>query len=227
MPCNKNSERKKKIVDEELQSDIHVIKKKPGRPKKEIGLDSRNETKTPEVQSEVHDVLVSRASHSSKRKCLQVFDLKMRTSETSIFYDTHVGLSLEKFQSSSKLATNRVILQRYCWLIASVTNPTRNGVITTTTQEIRHLWVLACIPMQNYRGCWDIVQKCITNWVDAKKHVRKNAMFQNELNNLLDLRPVTCSTLSALKEHLKKSGNPEWKTDYEFFKGQLKHPQST
>ena len=165
------------------------------------------------MQSEVHDVLVSRASHSSKRKCLQVFDLKKRASETSIFYDTRVGLSLEKFQSS-KLPTNRVVLQRYRWLIAGVTNPTRNEVITTITQEIRHLWVLACIPMKNYRSCWDIVQKCITNCVDAKKHVRKRTMFQNELNNLLDLRPITCSTLSALKEHLKKSGNPEWKTDY-------------
>ena len=38
---------------------------------------------------------------------------------------------------------------------------------------------------------------------------------------------VTCETLSSLKKALIKTGNPNWGIDYEFFKGQLKYPQTS
>ena len=67
----------------------------------------------------------------------------------------------------------------------------------------------------------------MNRWVDAKEEVKKSTTFQNQLDSLLDLRPVSCSSLSSYKEHLKKSVNADWENDYLFFKDQLAHQQTT
>ena len=66
MPGNKNSGRKKKIVNEEQPPDTPVIKKKPGRPKKEVKLKSSDETRTAQEQIEQHDDSASCSSFSSQ-----------------------------------------------------------------------------------------------------------------------------------------------------------------
>lgn len=52
-------------------------------------------------------------------------------------------------------------------------------------------------------------------------------MFQKEFNTLLDICIVSCKTLLSLKAIKKKENDINWSMDNEFFKGQLKHPQTT
>ena len=49
-------------------------------------------------------------------------------------------------------------------------------------------------------------------------------MYQDDLKKLLDLRPVSCSTLPTLKTELQKLQGNDWEEDYDIFKGQLKYP---
>ena len=51
--------------------------------------------------------------------------------------------------------------------------------------------------------------------------------FQTEFNILLNLHSTSCQTLLSLKATMKNEDNTNWSMDYEFFKGQLKHPQTT
>ena len=129
---------------------------------------------------------VSTVIHQRPHKTLQIHDLTKRTSDTSVFYDTYVGPSLDKFPSS-KLPHKRVVLQRYRYLLASDTKYTRNDIIGILTKEVIYLWELSSIPTKEYRRCWDVVQKCIGQWIDAKNDVRKSSAFQLQLDTLLDL----------------------------------------
>ena len=101
-----------------------------------------------------------------------------------------------------------------------------NDIITVITKEVQDLWERSGIPAKDYRGCWDIVKQCIDKWTRAKKSEKESLKFQSDLNTLLDLRPVPYRTLSSLKVYLKKNDEINWKQDYDFFKGQLKHPQT-
>ena len=47
---------------------------------------------------------------------------------------------------------------------------------------------------------------------------------QDGLNKVLDLRPVSCSTLRILKTEFKKLRGNDWEEDYDFFQGQLEYP---
>ena len=58
-----------------------------------------------------------------------------------------------------------------------------------------------------------------------KKKDKIDQICQDDLNKLLDLRPVSCSTLRTLKTGLQKLRGNDWENDYDFFKGQLKCPQ--
>jgi len=102
-----------------------------------------------------------------------------------------------------------------------------NDIITMITKEVRELWTFSCIPMRDYRGCWSIVKQCVSKWAEAKQDMKKSPKFQKDLNTLLDCRPVTCKTLSSLKQALIKTCNTNWGIDYEFFKVQLTYPQTS
>ena len=54
-----------------------------------------------------------------------------------------------------------------------------------------------------------------------------DSKFQKELNTLLDFRPVSSKSLSALRISMKNKDPVNWGNDYDFFKGQLKYPQTT
>ena len=103
-----------------------------------------------------------------------------------------------------------------------------SDIITIITKEVRELlWAFSYIPTRDYRGCWSIVKQYVSKWVEAKQDMKKSSKFQKDLNTLLKCRPVTCKTLSSLKQALIKTGNPNWVIDYKFFKGQLKYPQTS
>ena len=63
-----------------------------------------------------------------------------------------------------------------------------------------------------------MVKKLITTWINAKQEVRKSILFQEELNTILDLRPADDMSFQSLENHLRRSGNPEWKEDYDFLR---------
>ena len=54
------------------------------------------------------------------------------------------------------------------------------------------------------------------------KKDKNGQIYQDDLKKLLDLRPVSCSTLTTLKTELKILRGNDWEEDYYFFKGQLK-----
>ena len=166
-------------------------------------------------------------SYSDARKAehspLQLCNLRKRTSDISIFYDTYLGTTLDHFPSS-KLPLQRAVLRRYRSLLTvDDAQQSKSDMSTTITAEIIPLWESSCIPTKNYRGCWDAVKQCVTMWVDAKQDVKKTPAFQNGLDILLDLRPTQNRSLSSLRDYLKMA---EWEEDYKLFKGQLKHPQT-
>ena len=228
MPDNKNSGRKKRAVTEEIAP---LSKKKVVRPKKENVLAEICDETT--IYNEVIVVDVSNEmvdSDSDARKAehspLQLWDLRKRTSDISIFYDTYLGTTLDHFPSS-KLPLQRAVLRRYRSLLTvDDAQKSKSDMSTTITAEIIPLWESSCIPTKIDRGCWDAVKQCVTMWVDAKQDVKKTPAFQNGLDNLLDLRPIQNRSLSSLRDYLKMAGNPEWEEDYKLFKGQLKHPQT-
>ena len=57
-----------------------------------------------------------------------------------------------------------------------------------------------------------------------KKKDKIGQICQDGLNKVLDLRPVSCSTLPKLKTELQKLQGNDWEEDYDFFKGQRKYP---
>ena len=87
------------------------------------------------------------------------------------------------------------------------------------------MWEHSHAPYRDYRACWDIVKDCINTWTNAKKRQKMDSKYQAELNSILDFRPPHLKTLSSLKAYMKSKDKKNWSDDYEFFKGQLKHPQ--
>lgn len=59
----------------------------------------------------------------------------------------------------------------------------------------------------------------------AKPEEQKSPFLQQDIDQLLDLRPRSLRTLSALKSHLQASENEAWLSDYNVFKGQCMFPQ--
>ena len=123
MPGNRNSGCKKKIVVADITLE-HEPLSAPPSTKKEVGRPRKDEiVVTDEIQNQ--QSCVSTVIHQRPHKTLQIHDLTKRTSDTSVFYDTYVGPSLDKFPSS-KLPHKRVVLHRYGYLLASDTKYTRN-----------------------------------------------------------------------------------------------------
>lgn len=230
MPGTKNSGRRKSIQNYP-DSSINIPaekRKKPGRPKKNFEdlSELKNEPNVEGTEQKVDydsncDVPNKEASSS------HLSNLRKRNSELNRFYDEYMGTALEKFPAS-KLPTKRTVLQRYRSLRSEEpTNSSLNHTITTMTHEIMDLWQRSCIPMKDQRRCWEAVQQCITKWTKAKKSKKMDPKFQVELDTLLDVRPVDCQKLSSLKDYMRKNDERNWDMDYAFFKGQLKHPQTT
>ena len=229
MPGNKNSGRKKKVVEEHGETEAAPTpskKKKVGRRKKMLMESTEEETSDARSTAEMEVTAELKSSSSGARSnASNFYDLKKRTSETSISYDSLLGPSLAMFPSS-KLPHRRTVLQRYRYLITGDDNPTRSEVISIITNEIISLWEISSIPFRDIRSCRDCVKKCIECWINAKRDVRNSKTFQVSLDTLLDLRPASLNTLSTLKKKLVTFGTSGL-VDYNFFKGQLSFPQTS
>ena len=234
MPGNKNSGRKRSL---EKTSNLEIStpvseKRKVGRPKKivsNVGSEfvemsaKQKDSELEESQSEISSSFSSSTSSSSSHHS----NLQKRSSEISKMYDLYVGVALEIFPSS-RLPLQRTVLQRYRFFRSfSAPNSPLSEIVTTITKEVRDLWERARIPMKDYLGCWVIAKECITKWTNSRREIKMDSKFQKQLNTLLDIRPVNCKSLSALKIALKSKDPVNWSNDYDFFKGQLQYPQTT
>ena len=234
MPGNKNSGRKKSVKTTDLEISTPVVgKRKAGRPPKIDTQQSSEhvEKNAEEIDSELaesqSEISSSVSSSSSSLSLSHHSNLQKRSSEISKMYDLYVGVALEMFPSS-RLPLQRTVLQRYRHFRSfSAPNSSLNEIVTIITKEVRNLWERAKIPMKDYRGCWDIVKQCISNWTNSRKDIKMDSKFQTELNTLLDFRPVNCRSLSTLKVVLKKNDPVNWSNDFDFMEGQLKYPQTT
>ena len=114
MPGNKNSGRKKKIEivsvkDTDDDTDTPpLVKKKGGRPRKEV----------PVPNEHVHVDEVCDDQISVRQNSFNVCSLSKRTSQTNMYYDEYLGPAIDKFPAS-KLPHQRVVLQRYRFLLSS------------------------------------------------------------------------------------------------------------
>ena len=73
-------------------------------------------------------------------------------------------------------------------------------------------------------SCSHRVIQVVSQWVSMAKKDKIGQMYQDNLKKLLDLRPVSCSTLPTLTTELQKLQGNDWEEDYDFFKGQRKYP---
>ena len=67
-------------------------------------------------------------------------------------------------------------------------------------------------------------KQVVSQWVSMTKKDKIGQIYQDDLKKLLDLRPVSCSTLPTLTTELQKLRGNDWEEDYDFFKGQLEYP---
>ena len=114
--------RKKKIVAD--KSVTPSTRKKVGCPKKDVSSEQVPQCEYTQCEPSSSNSICS-SSHRMD-KTLQVYDLKKRTSDISIFYDSYVGPPLDKFHSS-KLPHQRVVLQRYRYLLTSESKQKRDN----------------------------------------------------------------------------------------------------
>ena len=230
MPGNKNSGRRKKEVVPvpsvgDGESDEVIAKKNVGgRPRKKETIaipESLVEVSSPKSLIEVAS---PESGSTAKRRKQNIVDLRKRSSPLSTMYTESLGHPLTNFPSS-KLPMKRTVLRRYRY-IRSISHKMPTSEITgIITKELLQLWEDGSIPCDNYRGACKVVQRLLEKWIDASDEKRKSDSFQNDLNQLLDIRPRSLQTLSALKSHLQSSGNADWLSDYNFFKGQCLFPQ--
>ena len=237
MPGNKNSGRRKKQV--ENSSEARTIttnnnnnnsnNNKRGRPKKsskpvegEIPHSHNIEISNDEVSASVTSTsTLARASNN-------VTELKSRHSDISNFYNEHLGSALEGFPARV-LPRNRCVLRRYRSLRTDQHAADQRLVSLAISKEVMDLWERSAIPHIDFKACAYKIQKIVSRWTNAKKDRksdRTSPRYQKELNNLLDLRPESLSTLPALKAELKKRGK-NWEDDYNFFKGQMVYPPTS
>ena len=222
MPGNKNSGRRRKevvpVLDTGCGESNEVVEKKNvgGRPrKKEIGI---------AIPEALVEVASPESGSTAKRRKQHIVDLRKRSSSLSNVYTESLGEPLTNFPSS-KLPMKRTVLRRYRYL-RSISHKMKTSEITgIITKELLKLWDDGSIPCDNYRGACKVVQRLLEKWIDASDEQRRSTSFQNDLNKLLDIRPRSLQTLSALKSHLQSSGNADWLSDYNFFKGQCLFPQ--
>ena len=79
-------------------------------------------------------------------------------------------------------------------------------------------------PRIDLESCSHRVLQVVSQWVSMAKKDKIGQIDQDDLKKLLDLRPVSCSTLPTLKTELQKLQGNDWEEDYDFFKEQLKYP---
>ena len=207
MPANKNSGRKKKIIvpgtTEERPTPPLLPPKKKGRPRKKDVVLPKPEDPSIESLEEV-DVPMTKSSGKSKTN---VAALASRNADVSKLYDKCVGKAIEFFPTS-RLPTNRVILQRYRHLRAAKHFGTLVDIIKTITLEVTYLLNCSLIPYKSNKDCQYLVRKLIDKWLNAKGFERESPSFLNGLENLLDLRPTNLYDLDnlaqALKNHVKR-----------------------
>ena len=223
MPGNKNSGRKKKLVpaSTEASSPPKKSTKKRGRPRK--GLRDPIEI---DEETIVNDPSVSATTpkHTGRGKSSHVSDLRRKSSALSLSYDKSVGKGLEAFPSS-RLPTKRTVLQRYRYIRSQSHNQSKVSVVATITEEISFLWDNGSIPRKSEKDCNYMVKCLINEWLNAKPTKRESSDFQNNLNNLLDIRPTDLMDLKTLRDYLKHRRYVGWERDFSFFEGQLSHPQ--
>ena len=227
MPGNKNSGRKK-VPDSDVGNgdagNGDAEKRRVGRPRKKE-TDASAGTNIQHHCEEESESVCPESNNKSTRTKQNIIDLSKRNSLLNDFYTEFLGASIEIFPSS-KLPLNRSVLQRYRALRSISHNTSKTEIVGTITNEVLQLWDNSSITHDTYRSSCKVVQSLVTKWVDATQEQRKSYQFQSELNKLLDIRPRSLQTLSALKSHLQASGNSSWLRDYEFFKGQCTFPQT-
>ena len=226
MPGNKNSGRKKKEVGSVERNEPQ--KRKRGRPKGSISkpqIESSSEASEPVEGTPLTPPL--RKSSPLARVSTNVMKLSSRNSEITEFYDQFIGEALDQLPLK-RLPTKRTLLQRFRALRSASHNLAQTTIVTTIADEVMKLWDCGAIPRKKSEACTHDVKKVVMGWVNSKKEEKVSQRYQRSLDSLLDLRPVTCSTLPALKKELKRlrgTDDETWLEDYNFFKGQMKHPQ--
>ena len=97
-------------------------------------------------------------------------------------------------------------------------------VIFTISKILYESIECSAIPHIDLESCSHRVKQVVSQWVSMTKKDKIGQIYQDDLKKLLDLRPVSCSTLPTLKTELKILRGNDWEEDYDFFKGQLKYP---
>ena len=83
---------------------------------------------------------------------------------------------------------------------------------------------MQCFSHIDLESCSHRVKQVVSQWVSMKKKDKIGQICQDGLKNVLDLRPVSCSTLRILKTEFKKLRGNDWEEDYDLFQGQLEYP---
>ncbi len=149
--------------------------------------------------------------------------LSQRHSKVSSDWDTHLGPGNDHF-SPLHLPIVRAVLQRYRYLRTENPTDKKINIASVIAHEVISLWDKAWIPHHEFRATQKAVLKEIDAWIKSshRPESRGKAEFQDSLNQLFDIRPVSLRSMEALEKHLKSSRNEDWQSDLTFFKGQMK-----
>ena len=97
-------------------------------------------------------------------------------------------------------------------------------VILTISKKLYESLECSAIPHIGLENCSHRIKQVVSQWVSMTKKDKIGQIYQDDLKKILDLRPVSCSTLPTLTTELQKLQGNDWEEDYDFFKGHHKYP---
>ena len=155
-----------------------------------------------------------------------IVQLKKRKSNISKLYNEAIGTSMDKF-SQSKLRQYRQILQRYRSFRSQSHNVGVAYVAKCISCELVKIWELTTIPHKSIKSVVSSVHRFIEGWNKISAEIRLKPEEQNKLDKLFDIRPKNLCTDDSLCNYLRKHSTSCWSEEFDFFIGQLRHPQSS
>ena len=200
-----------------------IEKKKPGHSRKSSldvipppGLDKENIPPPGCIISTPHKIIRFQASTTpTPRKVL------VRTSPASKSFQEIVGPCQSSF-NTSKLPTNRAILQRYREIRLQNVQRPKKDIAEAIVREVVSIWQSATIPTQMEHHCVEKVLKVINGYCMAGTNTQSTLskpVYQNFLDSLCDISPID------VEQQLASTRSNTWREDYAFFQGQQKVPQ--